>query len=276
MSAGNYSCRTFTFLPLTYARPEDVEKLSGAFAEQGVVARFELTALRRRNAWATTLPDGVFANDYRPGACTAGERAAQFAALYETLVAQNPYRARPYPRHAEALQRDGQTFYHSEALYALTRVLEHPGFIQALLRFFRAVDDNPGLLAPPKPRRPYIPPEQRKEHFNLRGTTCRGPSWTPTEDAVLRRWFGLRTAGEHAGRHAKLSESEWLKVEQALEGRRTRASVRARIVDLNKALLAQYLVNGYLSRDSAVEYMQHVLGEKPRLPPMRFSKKRRR
>jgi hypothetical protein len=230
------------------------------------------------DAWSATLPIGIFIGDFRPNAVSFETHVHRRDELVEQAVREDEHRRAPVRRHQRVVERDGQLFYHLELLRFLRTRLDLPYFVDALYRFLLDAVKDPTLIIPKRPRAPFVPPEKRKEHFGLKNTTsCRGPAWTPQEDAVLRRWFGRRLIGEKAGEHTMLSDSEWERVlRDELQGRRTKASVRGRLVVLNKVLLQEFLVGGYVPRDRVRDYMDRVLGEQPRLPPYKERKYRKR
>ncbi len=252
----------YVFVPLTFATPDEATVLSTDLAEQGVSSAFTLRARRRRGVWGTTLPLGVFENVFNDASYTRERHLEQCAQLVAKGAEADAYGCRPYPLAYEAIEADGELYYHPEAIYALSKFVERPAFLRALYRFLEAANRNRALIVPPQPRRKFVPLDKRVEVF---GHAARGPSWTPDEDAVVRRWFGQRTVGPSAGKHVALTEDEWKIVLSQLP-RRTKSSVRQRIVALNEPLQREYLRHGFVSQALVREYMSKVLGERPRCP----------
>jgi hypothetical protein len=231
---------------------------------------FALQAHRRRGAWSLTLPIGVFDNDYRPDACTQAAHVAARERVYAAACAATFAKQRPFRAAYDVLEHDGALYYHPEAMRVYANHVEHPAFLRAAYLFLEAAERNPALIVKP-PEKPFVPIEKRAEVF---GKTVRGPDWTSEEDAVLRRWFGMRTVGDQAGHHVKLTPEEWARVLVDLP-RRNKNSVRNRLVELNRALQREFMRDGFVSRDRLREYMARVLGERPRVP-IRPKKSRRR
>jgi hypothetical protein len=270
--------RPFLFSPLAHLQEPDITYLSNRFNEQGVAPVFPLYAWLRRGAWATTLPMGVFINDFRPGAVTQETHAKARDAIYvqyRTTAREHGVSLRPHDPSLKAVTHDGLTFYHLEVIRFLRTQVTHPALLNALYGFLLDAGKNRALIIPKRPRTPYVPRERRKEVFGLKHVdSCRGPGWTPEEDAVLRRWFGMHTSGEHEGRHASLTSAMWQRVlDVELAGRRTKQSVQNRFVLLNEQLLKEYQVDGYIPVTRIREYMQRAVGERPRVPPTRPRRK---
>lgn len=261
-----YGTYMYAFNPLTYAGEDDVIYLSNLLVNQGVLARFALTAHRRRGAWSSTLPVGTFDNNFRENACTWDQHAASRDRITTLAAADLPRRQRPIARNQDVLEVGGALFYHPEALRVYAAHVDHGAFLRALARFLEAADVKPALIVPPQPRRPYV---ERGERGPVRG-----PAWTPDEDGVIRRWFGPRSVGPHAGRHTSLTDAEWEKVLSDLP-RRNKKGVHDRIVVLNRQLQHEFFRDGFVARDRLPQYMARVLGERPRIP-IRPTKRRRR
>jgi len=261
-----YSTINYSFNPFGFVDSHDVPYLSGLFNSQGIVSKFELQAHRRRGAWGSTLPMGVFDNEFRAGHSSWEQHLAsrsRITTLAEAAMKEpgkKPRRA--IARRLDVLERDGVLYYHPEALRTYARHVDHPAFLTALARFLEAADKNPSLLRSDASAAPFIPHAERAKVY---GFIARGPSWDASEDAVLRRWFGQRSVGEHSGHHVKLTEEEWSRVLAELP-RRNRNGVRNRLVELNKALKPEFFRGGFVSVDKLPEYMARVLGERPRVP----------
>jgi hypothetical protein len=270
----------YNFSPLSYINAHDAAGFVSLFESQGVPLVVPLHAWRRRNAWATTLPLGVFHNDFRPGVVTLEAHMEVCNTIYrqntEAALEQNLPR-HPHDPALAAQIVEGQVFYHVEALRFLRTQVPDTTFLEALYAFLLAATHDRALIVPPTLRTPYVPPEARKRVHQLKHVDmCRGPSWTPAEDAVLRRWFGMHTSGPHQGLHAPLSEAGWKQVlEVELAGRRSRASCQARFVRLNELLLREFEVDGYVPITRIKAYMQRAIGVRPRVPPTRPTQKRR-
>lgn len=265
-----YRTVDFSFSPLGYAQGDDVIYLSTLLHTQNVASSFQLRAHRRRGAWGSTVPVGAFDNDYRPDACTWAQHVVSRDRVTKLAAAGAARRRRPIARRHDVLEHEGALYYHPEALRVYARFVEHPAFFIALARFLEAADKDPQLIAP-KRHVPFVPFDQREATF---GKVVRGPAWTPTEDNVLRRWFGQRTIGPKAGHHVKLTEAEWDRVIAELP-QRNRNGVRNRLVELNKQLQHEFFRDGFVARDRLPQYMARVLGERPRIP-IRPTKRRRR
>jgi hypothetical protein len=257
-----YGTYEIAFSPLTFADPADIEYLSNLLANQGVVARFNLHAHRRRVAWGVTVPVGVFDNDFTSAAMTWEQHIASRDRITKLAAATLPKGYRPIARRYDVLEHEGRLYYHPEALRVYAQHVDHPAFLRALYRFLEAAEKQPQLIVPPRERAPFVPLADRVATY---GHPARGPDWSEDEDAVLRRWFGQRTVGEHAGKHIKLTDAEWARVLTELP-RRNKNSVRGRIVELNKKLQAEFFRDGFVGQHRLREYMARVLGERPRIP----------
>jgi len=233
-----------------------------------------ITAMRRREGWMVTLPLGTFHGDYREGAISLEQHRAEHERYYKLIMSPGEYGRTPLRKRYRPLVRDGETFHHTEELRLLRDYVERPQLLNAIYLFALAATNDRSLIIPPR-QREFVPPEQRRERFGLKTNICRGPEWTEAEDATLRRWFSVRTVGPYAGQHARLIPAEWDRVLAELGDRRTKGSVRSRIQDLNRKVLARYQINGYVSRDRLEKYMRELIGEKPRLPPLRVAKRRK-
>jgi hypothetical protein len=272
-----YPTYTILFTPAMHLTGSESTVLAGYFRDQGVAPPFKLRVLRRRGAWAATLPIGIYQNDFRPDVTTREAHLTCWNEVLAQAVKDDAFKRMPVRNHQKVLDRDGELFYHLETLRFLRSRLDPPYFVDALYRFLLDATKNLALIVPKVSRASFIPPEKRKEHFGLKGSSCRGPAWTSDEDAVLRRWFGQRTTGPAAGQHETLSEEQWQRVlEVELKGRRTKASVRGRFVQLNDELLKEFLLDGYVPLHRVREYMTRAIGERPRRPPIRERKARKR
>ncbi len=257
-----YGTYEITFNPFTFAEPADVEYLANLFNKQSVVARFQLHAHRRRGAWGSTVPIGVFDNDFNTAAYTWEQHLASRDRITTLAATDLPKGYRPIQPRYDVLEYEGRLYYHPEALRVYARHVEHPAFLRALYRFLEAAEKQPSLIVPPRAATPFVPLADRVATY---GHPARGPDWSPEEDAVLRRWFGQRTVGEHAGKHVKLTDAEWERVLAELP-RRNKNSVRGRIVELNRRLQGEFFRDGFLGKHRVREYMSRVLGERPRIP----------
>ena len=265
----SYLVYPYVFTPLLHLPSSEAAVLEGVFKDQSVEPTFRLHALRRLDAWATTLPVGVFANDFRPFCVPPAAQVAWFDGKFTEARSASRTRRKPLRDPHRLLMRGNHTFFHLEALRFLRPQVEMPYFLDAIYRFMLDATNDTSLIIPKKPRRPYVPPERRKDVFGLKGMMCRGPGWTAEEDAVLRRWFGQRTTGPSAGHHEALTEEQWVRVlEGELQGRRSKQSVRNRFVTLNQKLADRFLVDGFIPRDSIRLYMAEAIGECPRIPPV--------
>lgn len=275
------------FNPLVHASPPDVITLRRIFSDQGVGPTFEVDVLRqpyrvpkgileaeRRIVWAMEIPQGALSCAFRDSA--APSMRDQFETLAKAAAdAVGASRKLLDPRR-DFFTKDGddRLFCRRIALENVRNVVPNAAFVNAVIAFLRAAEDDPRLVTGvPRPRRPQRTVEERIEHF---GHATKGPAWTPEEDAVLRTWFGIRTIGEHAGHHAKLEDPEWACVLELLGGMRSKNAVKNRLTALNNQLRDRMLVNGYVPRDRLREYMQQAVGESPRRPPMRPYQRMRR
>jgi len=271
---------SFAFSPLAYLQGSELSRLSARFLELGLPSVVPLHGWWRRGAWAVTLPVGVFSNDFRPGAVTQEEHVSARSVLYtqhRDMARENNLAPRPHDPNLKAATHEGMTFYHLEVIRFLRTQVADPAFLNALYTFLLDAAKDRTLITPKRPRAPFVPHALRKQvHQLTHANSCRGPGWTPEEDAVLHRWFGMHTSGEHAGRHASLTVAAWQRVlDVELSGRRTRQSVQNRFVLLNELLLKEFLVDGYVPITRVQEYMSRAVGERPRLPPTRPKRPKR-
>lgn len=261
-----YGTHPYVFNVLAFTLPRDIEYLSNLLNNQGVIGQFKLQAHRRRGAWGSTVPPGVFDNLFQENACSWDQHFASRQRITVLATDDTQYQKRPIPRSYDVLEREGFLYYHPEALRLYARYVDHGAFLRALAGFLETANRNTKLIAPTRSRTPYVPRERRGP--------VRGPSWDPAEDMVLRRWFGPRSIGDHVGKHQRLTPEEWAVVLDQLP-RRNKKAVHDRIVELNKPLLREFLRNGFVARDHLAKYMARVLGERPRVP-IRPSPARRR
>jgi hypothetical protein len=269
------------FNPLTYLANDASDALQRVLIAQNVSIPMKLQVLLRKNHWALEAPRGVFRNHYRDDASDLVEHLIARDKLLETyrkeLCAANEVsRARvPWTKNVDMFVVDDRPFYTLVALQVFAEKSNARSFFTAAATFIHAANNDFSLIRPERKNiTPFTPHAARVEKF---GRMVRGPAWTPEEDFVVRRWFGQRTVGDNGvGKHQKLSEEEWGYVLEALQGRRTRQSVHDRITTLNKQLLAEMAIDGYVSRTRLAEYMSRVLGERPHRPRMYSTKPRRR
>jgi hypothetical protein len=252
-----YGTHPYVFNALTFALPQDIDYLSNLLWNQQTIAQFELKAHRRRGAWSSTVPPGVFDNLFQANACSWDQHTASRDRITTLAAADMPHQRRPIARSHDVLEHDGSLYYHPEALRVYARYVDHGAFLRALAAFLEAAERNTALIAPRRSRTPYVPREWRGP--------VRGPSWEPAEDLVLRRWFGPRSVGDRVGKHQRLTPEEWDIVLRELP-RRNKKAVHDRIVELNKPLLREFLRDGFVARDHLAQYMTRVLGERPRVP----------
>lgn len=257
-----YGTRSFTLNPFAYLASDDVDYLSNLLSNQGVPSLFTLVAHRRRNAWGTTVPPGVFDNVFKDNAVTWEQHIASRDRITKLACQDLPKGHRAFAPRYDVLPFEGALYYHPEALRVYARHVEHPAFLRALYRFLEAAEKQPSLIVPPRGERPFVPLAERAAVF---GHSARGPDWSADEDAVLRQWFGQRTVGEHAGHHVRLTDAEWAIVLERLP-RRNKNSVRGRIIELNRRLQAEFFRDGFVGKHRLREYMGRVLGERPRIP----------
>jgi hypothetical protein len=261
---------TFDFKPTDWADATTYEQITQRLVADGSPPVFKgLHAWQARHQWRLEMPLGLFTNDYTPGRVTAADERTARDAL---IAAIRVKRFRP----TDIIEHEGVTYYRKPVLQRLRDYHEHPFMIDALLAFWNAAEANRALIKPPPPKAPLLEPWERKQRD---GNAWRGPLWTPDEDAVLRQWFGRRTVGPEAGRHTELSSAEWDVVLDALGRRRSQASVRQRLVVLNDRLRQEfvdrkYISGGFISKRHHEEWLDRVLGERPRPLNVRPSPRR--
>lgn len=260
------------FRAIDYSYNESREALLTLASKQNVTLAFNLRALRRKHFWAIELPLGIFLGDLRPGLVTLDDDMRVRDGILDRIYRQN--KAKRLHSGRMVIHWNGSVFYHQQIIRAIKdcEVTALPELFQAFHEFLAAAQNNPELIKGKKTR-PFIPLEQRKAEF---GYIARGPSWLPEEDTILRQWFGPRTVGADAGYHALLTDQEWESVLSALNHRRTRASIRQRMVAMNRALRAELSIDGYIPRDRYREYFSRALGEKPRKPRLSLPRRKRR
>jgi len=261
-----YRTHAYVFTPLLYADGNDRADLEHQLQEHSRDYTYTLHALRRRGAWATTLPPGAFSGDLSGDVDPSDEYARAYVAARGPL---GRHSRRPFDYRHDPVPGPHGLFHHVEAIRALREHVPRPALLNAMYRFLLRAVDHPELVVPPRPQAPFVPHALRAQHFGLKGgrSHCRGPAWTPAEDAVLRRWFGQRTAGPDAGAHASLTPAQHERVAAELHGRRTGPSIQQRLCALNRILLAEFAVDGLVPRARLAEYMSRALGERPRVPP---------
>lgn len=260
---------TFNFDPLNHARPEDRDYLSELFEIQQISSPFKLVALRRRQFWAVTLPIGVFQNEFREG---FADYSANIAARGRMLAQARTDFGIRIPAGRVTIENGGDLFYHQHVIDVFRRVAPDPAFFNALHAFLTLAKAQPALIKGVSKKRPFVPLEKRtRRAVGL----ARGPAWSTAEDLVLRQWFGRRTYGDQAGKHVALSDAEWQGVLDRLDQRRSKGSVRARLVVLNHQLKRELTVDGYIPRARYEEYYSRVLGENPRAPRVAPPRRRR-
>jgi hypothetical protein len=219
-----------------------------------------LPMIRGRKRHLTALPAAVL----RPG--EAELPAGLEAGLIQVaLTTRREDFLGTFKPAAEATTRLGRAFYSALFLEQLGPFLALPATIAALAAYVRAVDQGQA-----KPTKAPIPNEPHKPLGQYESGW--GRVWEPWEDDVVRAWFGLRSYGEHEGRHAILTEREWeLVLQEHLKGRRTQKQVKVRITRLNRQLRRSLLVDGFLPRDKVTEFQARALGERrirvPRFRP---------
>ena len=250
------SAYTHDLRPSDYA--EDQAAVHFELEAHGLPAVFaKLPILRGRNRWMAALPPCVL----RPDAITL--TADEEAKLIDRALEAR--RMRPlgsFKPTRDAVLRQGRRFYASVFLDELGPFLALPATVAAMATFLRVAAEKPGLInAPMNPAR-NAP----------RGGSGSSRRWEPWEDGVLRNWFGLRSFGEHQGKHAPLTEREWsIVLDEHLKGRRTRQQVKVRVTTLNRELRISLLVDGFLPRDKVREFQERALGERrirvPRFRP---------
>lgn len=233
---------------------------------------FNLNALQQKNRWAFEVPRGTFVNLYDGTVDADADRAARDAVIARM--------ARRWFRLRDIVERDGVTYYKRDVL---ARIRDHVtddaqrAMLSALLHCMDAAERDRTIVKG-KPERTGLSPDQRQQMFGH--NRARGIAWTPQEDAVLRRWFGIRTFGEHQGKHMPLTPEQWnMVLDEDLRGVRSKNSVQQRLSALNHQLLNELLARQHLHyglkkgpkalrRAFVPEYMRRVLGERPRKPPM--------
>lgn len=213
--------------------------------------------IRGRRRWLTALPPCTLRPDLTTHIPTIEE-----GVIREALAVRRETPLGFFKPAKEAKTRQGRGFYSAAFLRELGPLLALPATVAAFAAFLHAADEN--LVQVGKAPQPEQPPSQARQGWARR--------WSPQEDAVLRSWFGLRTFGEHAGKHAILTDREWsLVLDEHLKGRRTKKQVKVRISHLNREVRVSLLVDGFLPRDKVREFQNRALGEQrirvPRFRP---------
>jgi len=261
----------YSFKPLDWVEAHSCERLGARLRDDGSTFEFNgLNAWQARHQWQLEVPLGLFAHDFRPGLITPEQDVAARDALFAKMRPKRFHQAR------DVIVRDDVTYYRKPVLEQVRGHHDHPELIDALLAFWNAAERDRTIIKPPKPKKPHLEPWERKQRF---GTECRGPSWTNEEDDVIRKWFGRRTIGPYAGSHVPLTSDEWNTVLDALGRRRTKAGVHQRLVILNNRLRQEfvdrkYIFGGFIGRAHHGEWLNRVLGERPR--PLQVQPSRRR
>jgi hypothetical protein len=251
---------TFSFKPMEWVDSTHFAQLNARLLEDKSPFEFTgLNAWQARHQWQLEVPLGLFANDFRPGLITPTQDLEARDTLFDQM---RPKRF----RQVDISTRDGVTYYRKPVLEQVRAYHEHPAMAHALLAFWSAAEKDRRLIKPAPPKKPLLMPWERKQRD---GDAWRGPPWTAEEDAVLRKWFGRRTIGPHAGHHTYLTKPEWDVVLDALGRRRSQASVRQRLVILNNRLRQEfvdrkYIAGGFIGARHHEEWLDRVLGERPR------------
>lgn len=257
---------TFTFMPLLYLQGGLRDDFADLLAEQGVQPMFPgLRALQRRHQWVIELPRGAFVNDFRADMISEDADLAARQAFFDSLQYKYWHTTR------DVFEKDGVWYYRKTFLDRARKLITHNAVFEAAYKFVEAAEADRSIIKGTKPRRPRVSPEERIARF---GKMVRGPGWSAEEDAVLRRWFSIRTYGDDAGKHARLTEEQWGYVLEGLNGLRTKSAVTQRIWYLNDQLKKRFvhegkIVDGYISTTALAEYKRLALGEHPRMPPQR-------
>lgn len=220
----------------------------------------DLPMIRGRNRHLTALPAQVLKPEE-----TSLPTAWEADLIRVALTVRRQDFLHTFKPAKEAKARLGRGFYSALFLEQVGPFLALPATAAALAAYVRAADQ--GQAKPTKAPRPNEP--ARPLDTSAPGW---GRVWEPWEDDVLRAWFGLRTSGEHEGRHTVLTEREWeLVLQTHLKGRRTYKQVKVRVTTLNRQLRRSFLVDGFLPRDKVVEFQSRALGERrirvPRFRP---------
>jgi hypothetical protein len=264
------------FNPFLYLPEGTGDKLRQVFFQQNIAIPMELHVFRRKNHWALEVPYRVFSNHYQVGdgdLIDHEEGRKKVLDAYRAALGAANMTARPrmpYRPSSDFLVIDSRPCYTLAALQVFAEQSNARTFFTAAVAFIKAANADFSLIRKLRHNHtPFTPHEKRVEKF---GRMVRGPAWSFEEDAILRRWFGRRTVGVGEAKHQTLTEQEWVYVLEALSGQRTKQSVRDRICALNKLLNDEMSVDGYVARSRLDEYMNRVLGERPRKPKMYSTK----
>lgn len=245
---------------LDYLSSENADAYRALVAD-GAPLMLDIFLLKRHGKLACTLPSFAWA-----------ESPDKASALDELEWRQRILgdRKRGFGfRASDVVFKEGRYYYRAVALSAVKNHLKVPLVGEALTRFLLKVEDlkidkDRYLRSNPYPsERQYIPPEQRLAN----GRRHRGPTWTPEEDYVVRKWFARHDHGPHAGRHAPLSEEQWRNVLLELNGRRAKNEVLRRIRVLNHELKVSLMVDGMITSAGVQKYLREALGEAEPKPP---------
>jgi len=206
----------------------------------------DVPVIKGRNRWLISLPAVVL----QPGAAALPWPAEQdvVAVALRERRKEFLHAFKPLKEHTWREQRG---FYSATFLDEVGPLLGLPAVASAFAAYIRAAKDTPSIVV----KNPSKMLQARPPGFG------QGYTWLPWEDLVLRSWFGKRTTGPHAGKRAKLTESEWEIVLQNLKGRRTKAQVKSRLTTLNRRLRISLLVEGFLPRRNVEKYQDEALSE---------------
>jgi hypothetical protein len=267
----------FLFQPLKYLNEPERSDLEKHLLAAESPLHFEVSALRRKHLWAFAVPRGVFANNFN------------FVTFEDEMAARDRLVASAKPRGfrvRDIIERDGVVYYQRAVLERfrdLATAVSQRAFFIAVLACMDAAERDPAVVMGEPQRRPGLSPDQRRALFGH--NVARGVAWSPEEDQVIRKWFGMRTIGDDAGKHVGLTPEMWATVLEELKGVRSKHAVQQRINALNRKLLNELLQRQQahfgtrrsdgLRKSFVPEYMRRVLGERPRRPPMREHRGRR-
>lgn len=266
-----------TVTPAMYLQERQQDAIAELLAA-GLPPGLSLRFLRRRRRWMCTLPAAFYVPDGR--VLTRADEKALAMHLISQRRLVGPLRGFRPERDVEFDAEDGHVYYSEPFLREVGPHSLMPHTAAGLAEFLAKAKEPTAKGQQPLIPKPKAPSKQRYKPPELRvsktGRPTRGPKWEEWEDKVLRKWFARRSYDYANSRpldkpqHMPLTDAMWDVVLRELEGRRTKANVKARITVLNRQLRKSMLVDGFLSRDDVRKFQEQALGETPvRVPRYR-------
>lgn len=254
--------RSFIFSPLEWLDGGARDTLENQFQEQGVEQQFfTLQVVRRCKLWAITLPVGTFSNNLTPGSSSLWtENTARDLFIDSVDRASGRHM---FPHKTAMFSLNNEWFYREDAIN-IFRVFADKNFLfAAAYAIMQAVKKDPSVFPTRKVPRIERSLEDRPV---TNGHRPRGPDWSETENALLRRWFGRHPDGKHR----PLTENQWRTLlEIDLYNLRTRASVLQQLGALNTKMKRTLMVDGLIPRDRIQEWRANFLGQRYCVPRYR-------